>query len=307
MPDLIRNTSWPEIRAVLQDPTIQVGLFGPPGVGKTFSLFEMADAAVRRTKHHRRRAVATARYVGKVQFHSEMSPAEVMGMHVPDGDAFRWESGPADLAYSQGGLLILDEIDQASGPMKTYLMGLLDRGPGGTISYVGRVFAQDPGYQAVATMNDWPDQGALPEALLDRFDAWFLVTRPSEEQLLVLDADLRDICEDAYETAVDPIKGPDITFRLLVGLQKMRRYLPIEQAVLGACYNNKVLAGSLLEVLALTDPDEQMDGVSAASLSDEDDESDDLCTTCGCVITNADEYEGQCALCASTFSEEDDA
>lgn len=278
MPDLIRNATWPEIRAVLRDPTIQVGLFGPRGVGKTYSLFEMgARSEAPLTAKGKRnksapRITLPARYVGKVQFHAELAPAEVMGMHVPDGDKFRWEAGPGDLAYAQGGLLILDEIDQASGPMKTYLYGLLDRGPGGTISYVGRTFEQMPGYQAVATMNDRPDEGSLPEALLDRFDCWFLVTQPSEEQYRLLDSDLREVCEDSYATAADPLRGPDITFRMLMAVQKMRKILPLEQAVLGACHNNKDLTGALLEVLALTDADDEDedDGISAASVEDDE-------------------------------------
>lgn len=245
MADMIENASREQIRAALADPYIQVGLYGPPGVGKTYDLFKWANVTPSKTK----------RYVGKVQFHSEIAPAEVMGMYVPDGDKFRWEPGPGDLAYSKGGLLILDEIDQASGPMKSYLMGMLDRGPGGTISYVGRTFEQAPGYQAVATMNDKPDDGVLPEALLDRFDAWFMVTQPGEEQLQVLDYDLRQICTDSYETAKDPLKGPAITFRLLMGFQKLRKIMPLEQAALGACKNNSKLARSIIEALQLVDPE----------------------------------------------------
>jgi len=271
MSDQIRNASRSEIRDALADPSIQIGLYGPPGVGKTFDLFQWANrpaaadptpgtrTSKRKGKTSNLVAAADAsippRYVGKVQFHSEIAPAEVMGMYVPDGDKFKWEAGPGDLAYSKGGLLILDEIDQASGPMKSYLMGLLDRGPGGTISYVGRNFEQASGYQAVATMNDQPDNGVLPEALLDRFDAWFLVDKPSPEQLLVLDYDLRQICEDSYASATDPLKGPPITFRLLMGVQKLRKRMPTDQAILGACKNNSVLARSLSEVLKFTDPE----------------------------------------------------
>src|SRR5262245_30683201 len=112
MVDLIKNATWAQIRQVVADPTIQVGLFGPPGVGKSHSLFTselmpvtLIGAAGTRMKTHKPR-----RFIAKVQFHSEMSPAEIMGMHVPDGDKFRWESGPADLAYTRGGLLILDEV-----------------------------------------------------------------------------------------------------------------------------------------------------------------------------------------------------
>jgi MoxR-like ATPase len=262
MPDMIQNATWSEIRKALLDPTLQIGLFGPPGVGKTTALMTMAaaqavadNAVVGEPKGKGKGKTATVelpvppRYIGKVQFHSEIAPAEVMGMYVPDGDKFRWEAGPGDLAYAQGGLLVLDEIDQASGPMKSYLMGLLDRGPGGTISYVGRTFKQAPGYQAVATMNEKPDSGVLPEALLDRFDAWFLVASPSEEQLALLEPDLRELCEDSYhpESVTDPVKGPVVTFRMIYSLQKLRKIMPLEKAVLGACKNNTMLARSILD------------------------------------------------------------
>lgn len=245
MTDVVRGATWAEVRQVLANPTIQVGLAGPPGIGKTYHCFQVGRQ-VKRVKG------AKPRRIEKLQFHSEYSPAEAMGMYVPAGDKFMWEPGPVDLCYSEGGLLILDEINEASGPMKTYLYGLLDRGPGGTISYVGRTFRQSDGYQVVATMNGYPDQGELPPALLDRFDAWFIMTAPSEEQLQVLDPDLRDICKLAYETADDPMAGPEVTFRLLMGLQKLRTILPIEVALHAACNGNAELAGNLLEVLQIS-------------------------------------------------------
>lgn len=254
---VIRAT-WAEVRLALAQTNIQSGLCGPRGVGKTHG------AMLCRIKSPNKKL---SRITHKVQAHAELSPAEILGMYVPVDNGFAWMDGPVATCYAKGGLLVIDEIVEASGPVKTFLHGALDRGPGGTISYAGRIFEQSPGYQVAATMNGWPDQGGLPRALLDRFDAWFVITQPSEEQLLVLEPDLRDICRDCYDPEVveDEMEGPDITFRMLLGLQKLRKIMPIEMAVLSACYGNKTLAQSLYEIIQLADPEEEeVAGVVAA-------------------------------------------
>lgn len=257
--ELIENPSWKIVDRALADTTLQVGLAGPPGVGKTYRAF----LAGKRLKQKR---------IEKLQFHAEYSPAEAMGMYVPAGTKFAWEPGPVDLCYREGGLLILDEIAEASGPMKTYLLGLLDRGPGGTISYVGRTFRQAAGYHVIATMNGYPDQGYLPEALLDRFDAWFLMYTPSPEQMALLDPDLRELCAFAYAEASDPMVGPPITFRMFMGYQKMRKILPNQQALLAAVYGNKQLAQNLREIMIL---DQQNSPDTEAPDEEEDEEEED--------------------------------
>jgi hypothetical protein len=245
----VQRATWDYITAALADPSLQVGVAGPPGVSKTYMTMMCRINSVNKL---------LAKVTHKVQSHSELSPAEILGMYVPIDNTFDWMPGPIDICYSQGGLLVIDEIIEASGPVKTFLYGALDRGPGGTISYAGRVFEQQPGYQVVATMNGWPDQGGLPPALLDRFDAWFIVTQPSAEQMALLEPDLRDVCEASYDPEVveDEMAGPEITFRMLMGLQKLRKIMPLEMAVLAAARGNKVQAQSLYEVLQLKDDEE---------------------------------------------------
>jgi MoxR-like ATPase len=212
-------------------------LAGPPGVGKTTFAFLLADLLKKPSF--------------KVQYHAEATPAELFGMYVPKENSFEWMSGPLDEAYAKGGILIHDEIVEASGPCKTFLYGALDNGRGGEIAYIGRSFKPKSGMMNVATMNGWPYEGGLPEALLDRFDATFIITQPSKKQLDLLEPDLRQICADAYESAKDPMIGPAMTFRVLMSFQTLRGLLPLEQAVLSACHGNEKVAGSFLEVLAL--------------------------------------------------------
>jgi hypothetical protein len=287
--ELIATATWEQIYALMAEPDMRVGIAGPYGLGKTAGAFDIGKTL--------------SIPVEKVQCHSELAPAEALGMYVPDGTKFRWEPGPIDICYN-GGLLILDELVEASGPVKTFLYGALDKGPGGTISYVGRRFEQQDGYRVVATMNEYPDMGGLPNALLDRFDAWFVVTEPSPPLYRMLEPDLRQICRDSYATARDPMQGPPITFRMLFSLQRLRK-LPIfslEQAVYAACYSNKMLAASLHEVLLLSDGEEEddLEVVADASDSPEDDLGD------GVLVDGDDEHATNCACEECQWLDDDD-
>jgi hypothetical protein len=255
----IPTITWANLLEVMRQPDLIIGLAGPPGIGKTAGCFEIGSVLKKITQ--------------KVQSTPDLTPAEALGFYVPKGDKFEWMAGPIDVCYREGGMLIIDEIAEASGPLKTFLYGALDRGPGGTISYVGRTFKQAPGYQAIATMNEYPDQGSLPLPVLDRFDAWFLVTEPSEPLYRMLDSDLQDICRDCYATSTrDPMLGPSVTFRMLLGYQKLRKLpvLTMEQAVSAACYGNATLAQSLLEVLILEKGREIIPGVAPSYTVDPD-------------------------------------
>lgn len=255
MPQIIANPTWDEIEQLMSDvPDLVAGFYGPRGVGKTSFAWELAEQMDKP-------------YLGKVQFHDDLSPAEIMGMAFPSKSGYKWEDGPGSLAYANGGILLLDEINAASGPCKTYMYSLLDRGPGGTISYVGRTFEQEEGYLPIATMNGDPNSGELPEAVLDRFDVWFLITRPSDRLLaMITDERLRQHCVSSYTESEEKnaLIGPAFTFRNYMSLQKIWGYWPLDKALLTICRGDQILANSMYETLKiLEEPDDEEEEESA--------------------------------------------
>lgn len=232
--EMFKVVKHPDIRNIL--------VVGPPGVGKTTWAFLVADLLKLECF--------------KVQYHAEMTPSELFGMYVPVENTFEWMPGPLDMAYTKGGVLVHDEIIEASGPCKTFLYGAFDNGRGGEIDYVGRKFKPIKGGKNIATMNGWPHEGGLSKAFLDRIDATFVMVQPHAKQLETLDPDLREICVDAYDTAKDVMEGPDITFRMLKSFQVLRTILPLEKAVRSAVQGNDTLAKAFLEVLALSGDDD---------------------------------------------------
>ena len=242
MPSLIRQATLKDAYRAAREKTVRhILLAGPPGVGKTTFCFEMGKLL--------------KQPAWKYQFHADSTPAEMFGMYVPtESQGFEWLPGPIDLAYSNNGIIILDEVVEASGPCKTALYGALDNGPGGVISYVGRTFIPGKKYKAFATMNGRPTEGGLPDALLDRFDAVFCIFAPGDKQLEALDPDLREMCLDAYAGAKDPMLGPIVTYRMIRSFQKLRRILDLEMAVLSTCHGDEQLTGKFLEALAMRDP-----------------------------------------------------
>jgi DNA polymerase III delta prime subunit len=250
-----------ELVRALSHPRLTIGLAGPPGVGKT-SLLYAVGKRLRKP------------YIGKVQCHNELSPGEVMGIPMPGIDE-QWSPGPGSLSYEQGGMLILDELDKLSGACKTYAYAWLDRGPGGKVDYIGRTFAQAKGYQAVATMNEDPKDGSLPDAMLDRFDAWFFIYKPHEALLKMLDPDLRVLCIKAYDGAVDPMVGPPFTFRMFLGYQTLRTAMSPQKALIGATYGNERLAQSMLETLLLAESEQEEEDDEPEDDEDEGEEEED--------------------------------
>lgn len=143
----------------------RVLLWGPPGTGKSFIGTRVAPGTS----------------LSRLYLTMDTPAAEVRGHYLPnENGSFTWHDGPGIHAWRTGGRLVIDEIDAASGDTLTLLLGLLDDTESAELTLpTNERVKPAASFSCVATTNQNP--GVLPEALLDRFDAIFNITKPAPE------------------------------------------------------------------------------------------------------------------------------
>ena len=167
--------SWDAIQAVLSKG-MHVLLYGVPGVGKTHVASKTADG----------------RPVYKVTLTEETAAAEMRGHYIPRGSEFVWHDGPGLMAWRNGGRLVADEIDRASGDLLTFMYGLLDDPSVAMLTLPsGESIKPMAGFQCIATTNCMELESALPPALLDRFSVRINIDELHPDALARLSPDLR--------------------------------------------------------------------------------------------------------------------
>ena len=184
----MRKLDWQKIDGVISNPAIRtVLLYGAPGTGKTTAAHNIARK--------------NGQPVYSVTFSEDMSAQELVG-HWIQGDAgFRWNDGPAILAWKNAGMFIGNEVDKASGSTLVELYSILDdiTVAGKTLSS-GESVRPAPGFRAICTMNG--DAADLPAALLDRFQVKIEVCAPHPDALARINNEsLRAAVSNAYESA----------------------------------------------------------------------------------------------------------
>lgn len=168
-------TNWDLTRLLLKH-TRRMLQYGPPGTGKSY-------IAINDTEFKRP--------IYSVTITPEMPAAELRGHYVPQGNEFVWKDGPAILAWKQGGRLVINEIDHASGDVLSFLHVILDDKASAVLTLpTGETIRPADGFQCVATMNGVPDD--LPEALRSRFPVAIEVTEPNPHAIAALPDDLQN-------------------------------------------------------------------------------------------------------------------
>lgn len=151
-----KPTAWDDLLStlvstgVIPDVINRTLLWGPPRTGKTSLAVDLFHGKVERTTIHR-----------------QMPVDDLVGGYALKDGATVWMDGPAVRAMRKGIPLILDEIDQFGGEIRSLLHAILDDPAGVTLASGERVTARK-GYAVIATTNALPS--SLPAAIFDRFD-----------------------------------------------------------------------------------------------------------------------------------------
>jgi MoxR-like ATPase len=173
---------WIDFADVLSAGVARVLLYGPPGTGKTFAALRFGV-----DESEAERLVCT----------EDLTSGEITGSWMPTGEhRFEWLEGPAIRAWrarnGEGGRLVVDEVDRASGDALSTLLAVTDspesarwRNPE-TLEWV----RPGPAFSVVMTSNV-ESADDIPSALRDRFPVAIRIDQPHVSALTRLSIDLR--------------------------------------------------------------------------------------------------------------------
>jgi len=176
------TTCWDDVSDVLAAGMARVLLYGPPGTGKTFAALHFG---------------APGGAAERIVCTDDLTSGEITGTWMPRGEqGFEWWDGPAIRAWcaneGQGGRLVVDEVDRASGDALATLLAVTDSVESSRWRHpdTREWLRPGPDFSVVMTSNV-DDLEEIPSALRDRFPVRIRVDRPHPAALERLSADLR--------------------------------------------------------------------------------------------------------------------
>lgn len=207
---------WQDLQDTLENGIDRVILFGPSGIGKTFAGMNIGNV-----KAGAFRLVCT----------EDMTNMDVTGSFMPDGKGgFQWLNGSALKAWegngTDGGRLIVDEIDKASGDVYATLLAMLDSPESASWEHpsTGRIHKPKTGFSAIMTTNV-ENMGELPTALTDRFPIKIRINEPHPDALLRLSPELRN-----FAVAMADAGDRRISLRAFLAYDTLRKKIGNERS-----------------------------------------------------------------------------
>ena len=182
---------WQDVYDSLAGGIDRLILFGPPGTGKTYAGLNIGKSV----SHGAWRLVCT----------EDMTAADVTGCWMPStNNSWTWLDGQAVKAWrgdgQNGGRLVIDEIDKASGDVFALLLAVTDSPESAQWEHPesGRVERPRDGFSVVMTTNV-ENLEQLPAALTDRFPVAIRIDQPHPTALQQLSSDLRPYAQRAAD------------------------------------------------------------------------------------------------------------
>lgn len=227
---------WQDVEDALSAGIDRIILFGPPGTGKTYGGLTLGNVVA---GSHR------------LICNEDMTDADIVGHYKPNADAWRWQDGKVIKAWDgdgfNGGRVVADEIDRASGDVLSTLLAMFDTPDSASWENpdTGRIHRPRPGFSVVMTTNV-EDMDDLPTALRDRFPVAVRINTPHPGGLLTLPEDLRS----AAAASADADRNRRFSLRAFQAFAKLRESMGSERAA-------KIVFGthshSILDAIAINE------------------------------------------------------
>jgi len=171
-------------------------LYGPTATGKTHLAIEVAES------------LGLDLYI--VAMTDQTPMAELRGHYIPTaGGAFIFHEGAILRAFRSGGLLLIDEIDEAGADALAFISAALNDPKVAKITLpTGDTVQAHPDFRVIACMNGQP--GDLHPRLASRFPATHLVQEPDPQAFKALPEDLRTVAKKLSKSTVPQDQRVDL-------------------------------------------------------------------------------------------------